>query len=491
MLRSSKRRCAVFGSSTSGQGQYGIETNDIVSRAGTDIVVPKFGPHEADIVIRHAEYVRDIFIQASNAVPFVVQTLPLNPGLPVGFPWLSQLAANYEEYALVQCIYTFKSTIQQVAVENGQQGQILLATQYNPKDAPFADKESMMMYAHSTSGPLSSHVLHGVECDPQKMTNTTGIKYVRTGEVTGQDLKEFDHGVLNIAIANPPVKYLGQSCGELWVSYTVVLRKPKLGSLNGNSLPSDIWYNLRSDATSMNRQNNLPLDAANWYKAARNCFGCTVTNAPLTFAVATQPASTYTFGVPAVGSALDPLKILTFDIDDTTDVNFYTSPTAMNTLMSQAGVMGPVYTLYCITLPDNFQGVCEVVYVAAAGGIDYSIGLLSAGNIYPFKDMIEVSSGAVNRYAHCRRTSGNSFQFPGSSDEVYGTTVLTHIRVLPATNGLKNRLYVYSTSTTVQWQAYHCVKVHVYNATLSQRLNGTADRVELVNDRTTLPFTAL
>jgi hypothetical protein len=493
MLRA-KRRCAVFSSGqASGQGQYGIETNDIVSRAGTDVVVPKFGPHEADIVIRHSEYVRDIFVQGSNVVPFVVQTLQLNPGLPQAFPWLSQLAANYEEYSLVQCIYTFKSTIQQVAVENGQQGQILIATQYKPTDTPFADKESMMMYAHSTSGPLSSHVLHGVECDPAKLTNTTGVKYLRAGEVTGMDLKEYDHGILNIAISNPPVKYLGQSCGELWVSYTVVLRKPKLGSLNGNTLPSDIFYNIESSGAAVNSlAMNVPLPVANWWRCARNSFGCEVSNTAFTLSPIAQPASTLVNGVPLPGSLLDPLKVLTYDMLPDVSTDVYTSPTAMTSLLaSPGGALGPVYVMYCLTLPDNFQGVCEVLYLTHQGAQDSACGFFSAGNIYPFRDMIEGNGTGGTQYRHFWRSQSTTFYQPNNSDETTGVKICAHIRVLPSTNGVRNRIYFYTLNTTATWHLYHSFKVHVYNATLSQSLRGTADRLELVNVRTGLPYQAL
>lgn len=453
--------------------------------------MPKFGPHEADIVIRHAEYVRDIFVQGSNVVPFVVQTLQLNPGLPQAFPWLSQLAANYEEYSLVQCIYTFKSTIQQVAVENGQQGQILIATQYKPTDTPFADKESMMMYAHSTSGPLSSHVLHGVECDPAKLTNTTGVKYLRSGEVTGMDLKEYDHGILNIAISNPPVKYLGQSCGELWVSYTVVLRKPKLGSLNGNTLPSDIFYNIDSTGAALTQAMNVPLPAANWWRCARNSFGCEVTNSAFTLSPIGQPASTLVNGVPLPGSLLDPLKVLTYDVYADVNTDLYTSPTSMTSLLSVSGTFLPVHVLYCLTLPDNFQGVAEVLYQSHQGSNDTNCGFISAGNIYPFRDMIEGNGIGGTQYRHCWRASSATFTHPSSSDETTGVRVCAHVRVLPSTNGVRNRIYFYTVNATSTWNLYHSFKVHVFNGTLSQSLRGNADRLELVNVRTGLPYSTL
>jgi hypothetical protein len=480
----------------SGQGQYGINMNDIVTTqpsTGSDIVVPKFGPHEADVVIRHSEYVRDIYVQPSSQVPFVVQTLPLNPGLPTAFPWLSQIASNYEEYSLVQCIYTFKSTIAQVAVNNGQQGQILMATQYKVTDVPFADKESMMMYAHSSSSMLSQSTYHGVECDPAKLTNTTGTKFIRVGELgVGIDKKEYDHGILNIAISNPPTNYLGQSAGELWVSYTVVLRKPKLGSLNGNSIPTDKWYYMLPEGTFQTRIANVPWDMSNLYRASKNTFGSIVYSVGTTLPV-TQPAPVFVNGVPNFGSTADPLKILSWDRDTTTDTALYIGG-SQNAIMSSGGAVGPLYVLYCVELPDNFQGVCAIEFQQVTGALLAEHGFLSAGNVYPFRDMVEAESFSApfaNRYAHCQRQIYATYDDPLLSDPSHGQRMIVHVRCLPATNGLKNRVYIHTGNLNSYSYAYTNIVVSVYNATLSQAINGSADRLELINDRTLLPFSRI
>lgn len=504
----SKRRAV------SGQGQYDIASNDIVTASNvTDLVVPKFGPHEADVVIRHSEYVRDIFVQGSNQTPFVVQTIPLNPGLPTAFPWLSQIAANYEEYSLVQCIYTFKSTIAQVAVSNGQQGQILLATQYKVTDVPFADKESMMMYAHSSSSMLSQSVYHGVECDPAKLTNTTGTKFLRSGELSlGVDKKEYDHGILNVAISNPPLTYLGQSAGELWVSYTVVLRKPKLGSLNGNSIPTDNVYFMLPSGLNVSRAMNIPWGVEDQWNCSKNSFGSIVRPMAITFPT-TQPAVVMTNGQPNPGSTADPLKLLTWDRDETTNVSLYLPEGGINPLLYvDPETWTPYYSLYSIELPDNFQGVCTVKFESAYGSDVSGFGMLSAGNIYPFRDIIEAeayvapyatrypfSIGVIDidspsnpiRYAHFSRSKFITVGYPAGTDPQYGVRLECHIRVLPATNGLRNRVYVCTPDFATANTSMAHINVSVYNATLSQSINGSADRLELVNPRTSLPYSRI
>ena len=263
----------------SGRGDYSITANNIVDHPESQSVVPKFGPDATSVVIRNSEYIRDIYVQVSDEIPFVNQTISLNPGLPEAFPWLSQIACNYEEYELVQCIYTFKTGITSSSVamlsSTAQQGEIIIASNTNPSAKPFADKETMQMYEGVASCPISGSLIHGVECDPSKNAGTSGRKYIRTGGLSlGTDIKEYDHALLNIAISQPNQVFLGQAVGQLWVSYTVVLKKPKLGSLNGNSLPTDKFVYMTPDGNSLASVQNRPFPMSMLWKCPMNSLGC-------------------------------------------------------------------------------------------------------------------------------------------------------------------------------------------------------------------------
>ena len=201
-------------------------TNSLVTGSGHDIV-PSFGSSTDAVVITNKEYVRDLYCpQTLNAFQ-IVDALSLNPGLGETFPWLSQVAMNYEEFEFQQLAVTFKSIIDQSLATNGQSGQVALTTSYNPGQDPFGSKQEMMGYAGGMSCKTNQSMIHGVECDPAKNSGTAG-KYVRPGYVANQDLKNYDLGTTYISILDAPTQFLGQTLGELWVSYTVVLRKPKL-----------------------------------------------------------------------------------------------------------------------------------------------------------------------------------------------------------------------------------------------------------------------
>lgn len=231
-----------------GMGEYVPDSNDLISKSSMAIV-PEFGATDDDsIIIRRREYVCEIFgpdyISGSSGPvsPFVLQSFPINPGLERTFPWLSQIAQNYDEYELIQCIFTFKSTTTESNNSgNGQVGTVILATNYNAAAPEFRDKATMQRYMGAISSRLTESVLHGVECDPLKLSGSTG-DYVRTNPVvTGQDVKTYDHGKFQIAIANASSEYANFSLGELWVSYTVKLRKSKFFTSLGFGITRDIF----------------------------------------------------------------------------------------------------------------------------------------------------------------------------------------------------------------------------------------------------------
>jgi len=224
-----------------GMGSYTV-TNSIVNGgagagAGAD-VIPSFRAGDNVVEISHKEYISDVFGPAT-AGTFQNTTYSVQPGIERTFPWLSQVAANYEEYTLKQCIFTFRSTVTDFVASNGQVGTIIMATQYNPSDNPFASKQDAMEYDLAMSGKVSCNMLHGVECDPRKLSGNTG-KYVRAGPVrSDDDLKQYDWGNLNVCVSNIPSQFANQALGELWVTYTIELRKPKFFVSRGLNILRD------------------------------------------------------------------------------------------------------------------------------------------------------------------------------------------------------------------------------------------------------------
>lgn len=195
---------------------------------------------EGALCITNHEYVSEIYANPTNTL-FQNNGYSLNPGLENVFPWLSQIAQNYEEYEFKQCIFEYRSLVQDINSANGQVGSIIMATNYNPQAANFTDKAIMQAYAHANSFRVTDGGIHGVECDPEKLSGPVG-RYIRTNPVlSGEDIKNYDHAKFQIAIHNTPSTMVNQSIGELWVTYKVVLRKPKLYAARGFNLNRSIY----------------------------------------------------------------------------------------------------------------------------------------------------------------------------------------------------------------------------------------------------------
>ena len=241
-LQLAGRASQMLGTGAYEGGEPQTVNNEIVD-GGAGLGVPTFssgGGEMGTIQLSHKEYIADVFAPDA-AGTFSNTTYGINPALPNTFPWLSQVAANYEEYTIKQLIFTFRSTVTDFVASNGQVGTIILATQYNANDAPFASKQDMMEYAGAVSAKCSQQVVAGVECDPAQLSGPPG-KYTRSGPAPpGEDIKTYDLGTLNVATANTPGTFNNQAVGELWVSYTVELRKPKFFVTRAQQLLTDTF----------------------------------------------------------------------------------------------------------------------------------------------------------------------------------------------------------------------------------------------------------
>lgn len=287
------------------------------------------GPQDESesIVISNREYVQDVYGPGSAA--FTNQSIQLNPGLQQNFPWLAQIAINYEEYDFLQLIFTYRSIIDiGNANTTGQSGSLVMVCDYNASHAPFDTKEAMMCYHGAVSGKATEDLVCGIECDPAKTNINEG--FVRTGPVPyGEDIKTYDHGLFQFAISNIPAAMQNQQLGELWVDYTVRLRKPKLATSRGFAIQQDTFVAGESAwngtlatpaANSDGPRIAAPLGALTKLLAGRaNNIGCLVTYPALSQMQLTFPASlnglfriTYTCTMYAVSTGFSGAPVPTY-----------------------------------------------------------------------------------------------------------------------------------------------------------------------------------
>jgi len=224
-----------------GSGDYAsnMSTNDLIRPAGLS-PSSSFGPASDMVVITRREFLADV-LAPSVAGTFTNYSYPINAGLVRSFPFLSQLASNYEEYCFDGLVYEFISSASPY-ITNSALGTVIAAMEYNSSSAPFQSKYEMENSAHAVSTRLDKNLMYGVEC--ARGTNPLNCYYMRTG-TSSVPLTSSDLGFFQLAVAPSTTVPTSSVLGELWVTYKVCLKRPVL-SLNRFSL----FHTMYSGATT-------------------------------------------------------------------------------------------------------------------------------------------------------------------------------------------------------------------------------------------------
>lgn len=449
------------------RGMGGYVENAIVTTGmpGAHNPVPDFKANpDGSITLSNKEYVTDIFApgyatSSTTAVgnaTFTNTVYPINPGIEKTFPWLCQIAENYDEYTLKQCIFTYKSSVADFASASGQVGQILMATQYNASQAPFQDKQTMMQYAFACSGKTSEDMLQGVECDPAKLSGPRG-HFVRNGPIpagyTG-DLNNYDHGQLNIAVADCPVTYAGQQLGELWISYTVELRKPKFVTANGWGISRDVFLSKAQSFGAVPFGSSAPAYSATLFSGQQNSIGAQLL----------RPGSSLAT-VPASQAAAQQAG-----------VDYYL-PTQNNQVVLSANAIASTDILsFGIKFPSSYSGNVRITF---------SVGCIATQSLPTYK--IYASGGSnIRAINDLFNSASDTWQaaLGHNSPVIDAPRLITcDIRIDPPTSGFGN--YLLFCVNTGQGQSETVsnamIDIQEYNTLFNYKQDGSNDRICTVN----------
>jgi len=172
--------------------------------------------------VRHREFLGDV-VTGGVAGQFTNTSYPINPGLATTFPYLANVAQNFEEYSCHGLVFEFVSSASAIAT-TGALGSVVMAMEYNPSAAPFTSKPQMENCDFAISRRMDHDIMYGVEC----VANVQTTSYVRMANNTGIPLTSTDLGIFQIATA-PSASYpVNAIVGELWVSYDIELKRPRI-----------------------------------------------------------------------------------------------------------------------------------------------------------------------------------------------------------------------------------------------------------------------
>lgn len=203
-----------------GMGAYKLRKNTVYDDICND-QVPVMHSNSETIVFRHREYIGDI----SSTTAFTANSFNINPGLSGTFPYLSAIAQNFQEYQFSGLVFEFKSTsANALNSTNTALGTVSMVAQYRADAPALINKQQLLNEMWAVDAKPSESFLLPIECDPAE--NPLKIQYVRTGALEdGQDIKLYDLAKITIATVGSQATAV---VGELWATYEVLLRKPKL-----------------------------------------------------------------------------------------------------------------------------------------------------------------------------------------------------------------------------------------------------------------------
>jgi hypothetical protein len=240
------------------------------------------GPR-ASVVHRRSELVAKI--TATTDTYSNVLDLYINPGLPATFPWLSQIAQNYEMYRFRKLRFRYEPAS---ATAIGGFVSVIPAT-----DA-LENPPSTLQAAYSFEGTVQGAVWKDHICDfnLRQGNNMAGVsRYVRSGFTQG-DLKTYDVGRLWVSLDGIPPG--SGTVGALIVEYDVELYDPVSAAIQRATTIPNLFF---SNGVNAALVPDVVATASAKYRATRNFFQ-TVWNTGQLFATVdntlTDGVNTYT-----------------------------------------------------------------------------------------------------------------------------------------------------------------------------------------------------
>lgn len=209
----------IFGSGDYVTTSDQVRSNVLVNEAQA----PAFGHGKNTVHIKHREYLGDI-LTAGVAGAFNLQSYAIQPGVQSSFPWLANVCgASFQQYRINGMVFEFRSmSADALNSTNTALGSVVMATDYDSKDANFSSKAQMENTEFGVSCKPSSCMIHAIEC-ARTQTSVSELYIRNAGVPSGADPRLYDMG--NFQIATVGFQGTSVNVGELWVSYDITLFK--------------------------------------------------------------------------------------------------------------------------------------------------------------------------------------------------------------------------------------------------------------------------
>lgn len=183
---------------------------------------------DGSCVVKHCEYVQDI----AGSVLFTSNALPIQPGLPTLFPYLSTMAVMFQDYQ-VQSLRFYYDTEKGTSLN----GKVMFTISPDGADAVPSTKQEALNYNCQESCAIWSPMSLAV--NPSEFKTLGERRFVRNGIVSSVgsdlDIKTYDVGQLFVStVGMADTSFVG----ELYVEYSIKFMNPVMNLrllVSGNS----------------------------------------------------------------------------------------------------------------------------------------------------------------------------------------------------------------------------------------------------------------
>jgi len=187
--------------------------------------------NDGSVVISHREFLGDVRT-ATTAGHFAVSAYTINPGNEKTFPWLSQIARNFQEYRLEGMAFHFRTmSADALNSTNTALGSVFMCTQYDPTLPTPNSKSQMENIEFAQSVKPSQSCMHFIEC-AKNQTPLTNLYVAPDPESIVGDPRFYDFA--KFFIGTTGMQAADVNIGELWITYQIRLFKPMLFDALGN-----------------------------------------------------------------------------------------------------------------------------------------------------------------------------------------------------------------------------------------------------------------
>nr|WRQ64815.1 structural protein [Sobelivirales sp.] len=227
-----------------GKGDYEVKVNSLMGSYGMNSGGPpppltfRDGKRGTRFVER--EMVALVYsgaLSGSSSV-FTNTSYAINPGNAALFPWLSTMARKFDQWEPNGIVLEFESTSSTFNGNTQALGTVVLATEYDAYDQPYASMIEMANSDYSTSCKSSDTAVHGIECD-EKQRPTPVLYCLKPNQAPDGDLRMSNLG--NFQIATEGISAAGIQLGKLWITYDITFYKKQISQ---GDPTLDALYNL-------------------------------------------------------------------------------------------------------------------------------------------------------------------------------------------------------------------------------------------------------